>query len=159
MTITCAVIGAGGSARAVCYGLRERGAAVTVYARDPEKARILAAEFDAAAAPLDEFRGAADILVNCTPIGMHGHSEGQSPVPAERLRDVELVYDLIYTPEETALLAAARAAGSRTLGGLEMLLAQAGEQFRLWTGLQAPLDVMGASLFQGEHHGQPEPKQ
>ncbi|MFN0084121.1 MAG: shikimate dehydrogenase [Blastocatellia bacterium] len=154
-----AVIGAGGSARAVCFGVREREADVTVYARDPEKARLLAEEFGARAAPIEAFRGEADILINCTPIGMHGHSEGRSPLRAESLRGVRLVYDLIYTPEETALLRAARAAGCATLGGMEMLLAQAGEQFRLWTGLPAPLDVMGASILQREHHGQPQPQQ
>ncbi|MDX2029322.1 MAG: shikimate dehydrogenase [Blastocatellia bacterium] len=154
-----AVIGAGGSARAVCFGASERKADVTVYARDPEKARLLAAEFGAKAASIDAFQGEADILINCTPIGMHGHSEGQSPIRADALQGVGLVYDLIYTPEETALLRAARAAGRPTLGGLEMLLAQAGEQFRLWTGLSAPLDVMGASIFQREHHGQPEAQQ
>lgn len=137
-----AVLGAGGSARAVCYGLQQRGAAVTIYAREARKAETLAAEFNAQAATLDQFTGAADVVINCTPIGMHGHSEGQSPVAAERLQGVRLVYDLVYNPEQTALLAAAQAAGCQTLGGLAMLVAQAAEQFRLWTGQAAPLAVM-----------------
>jgi shikimate dehydrogenase len=66
------------------------------------------------------------------------------------LRGVKLVYDLVYTPEETALLRAARAAGCRTLGGLAMLVGQAVEQFRLWTGLEAPVDVMWQAVRPGE---------
>jgi 3-dehydroquinate dehydratase/shikimate dehydrogenase len=141
-----AVLGAGGSARAVCYGLRQRGANVTIYARDVRKAQSLADEFSLAIAPLSSFAGAAEVVINCTPIGMHGHSEGQSPIPAETLPGVRLVYDLIYTPEQTALLAAARRAGCRTLGGLTMLVAQAAEQFRLWTGTEPPMDAMRSSL-------------
>jgi 3-dehydroquinate dehydratase / shikimate dehydrogenase len=137
-----AVIGAGGSARAICYGLSERGAETTVYARDPQKSQLLADEFKTRAGTIDGFDGRADLVINCTPIGMRGHSEGQSPVRAEQVRRVKLVYDLVYNPEETALLGDARAAGCRTLGGLAMLVGQAAEQFRLWTGLDAPVDVM-----------------
>ena len=140
-----AVIGAGGSARAVCFGLQERGAEVTIFARDMRKAEKLAAAFGARAEKLNDFNG-GDVIINCTPIGMHGHSEGQSPLSAEQLGGSRLVYDLIYTPEETALLAGARAAGCPTLGGLAMLVAQAGEQFKLWTGREAPLDAMRAAL-------------
>lgn len=137
-----AVIGAGGSARAICYGLQQRGADVTLYARDTAKAQVLAAEFGARVAPLEAFAGGVDVVINCTPLGMHGHSEGQSPLPPESLRGVRLVYDLVYTPEETRLLEDARAAGCQTLGGLAMLVGQAAEQFRLWTGLEAPREVM-----------------
>jgi 3-dehydroquinate dehydratase/shikimate dehydrogenase len=144
-----AVIGAGGSARAICDGLSERGADATIYARNIAKAQPLAAEFNAQTASLESFRGQADVVINCTPIGLHGHSEGQSPISAESLQGVKLVYDLIYTPEETALLRDARAAGCRTLGGLAMLVAQAAEQFRLWTDLDAPLDVMWQAARQG----------
>ncbi len=107
---------------------------MTIYARDVKKARPLADEFKTQTAPLASFNGAADIVINCTPIGMHGHSEGQSPLKAESLRGVKLVYDLIYTPEATALLTAAEQCGCQTLGGLAMLCGQAAEQFRLWTG-------------------------
>ncbi|MFZ4629103.1 MAG: shikimate dehydrogenase [Blastocatellia bacterium] len=137
-----AVIGAGGSARAICYGLQLRGAVVTLHARDVAKARVLAKEFGAAVAPLSDFAGNVEVVINCTPVGMQGHSEGESPLPAESLRGVGLVYDLVYTPEETRLLREARAAGCRTLGGLEMLIGQAAEQFRLWTGQEAPLEAM-----------------
>jgi 3-dehydroquinate dehydratase/shikimate dehydrogenase len=141
-----AVIGAGGSARAICYGLRERGAEVTIFSRDLRKAEPLTEEFNTKTALLEQFAGDADIVINCTPIGMHGHSEGQSLLRAESLQNVKLVYDLIYTPEETALLREAKAAGCQTLGGLAMLVGQAGEQFRLWTGLEAPVELMKRAL-------------
>ncbi|HMV49561.1 MAG TPA: shikimate dehydrogenase [Blastocatellia bacterium] len=141
-----AVLGAGGSARAICHGLRERGAEVTIYSRDLGKAAPLAEEFDAKTALLEAFAGDADLVINCTPIGMHGHSEGQSLLRADSLRQVKLVYDLIYTPEETALLSEAKAAGCQTLGGLAMLVGQAMEQFRLWTGAEAPSELMKQAL-------------
>jgi 3-dehydroquinate dehydratase / shikimate dehydrogenase len=137
-----AVIGAGGSARAICYGLSRSGAEVTIYARDLLKAHPLADEFKTRTAALESFKGEADVVINCAPVGMSGHSEGRSLIKAESLEGVKLVYDLIYTPEETALLADAKRAGCRTLGGLSMLVGQAAEQFRLWTGLEAPVDVM-----------------
>jgi 3-dehydroquinate dehydratase/shikimate dehydrogenase len=137
-----AVLGAGGAARAICYGLNERGADATIYSRDLHKAQPLADEFKARTAPLGSFKGEADVIINCTPVGMRGHSEGQSPVKAETLSGVNLVYDLVYNPEATVLLREAREAGGRTLGGLAMLVGQAAEQFRLWTGLEAPVDVM-----------------
>ncbi|MBO0722730.1 MAG: shikimate dehydrogenase, partial [Blastocatellia bacterium] len=137
-----AVIGAGGSARAICYGLSERGAEIIVYARDPQKAEALAAEFAARSGPIEEFKGWADIVFNCTPMGMRGHNEGRSPLKTEQLQGVKLVYDLVYNPEETMLLYQAREVGCRTIGGLAMLVGQAAEQFRLWTGVEAPVDVM-----------------
>jgi 3-dehydroquinate dehydratase / shikimate dehydrogenase len=137
-----AVIGAGGSARAICHGLSRRGAEVTIYARDFKKAQPLADEFKARIASLESFNGEADVVINCSPVGMSGPSKGLSLIKAESLEGVKLVYDLIYTPEETALLVDAKQAGCRTLGGLAMLVGQAVEQFRLWTGLEAPVDVM-----------------
>lgn len=137
-----AVIGAGGAARAICYGLSERGAQVTVFARNQNKAQMLADEFSAHAALIENFDGKTDIVINCTPLGMQGHDEGTSPLSAERLNGVKLVYDLIYNPVETALLKDARTAGCQTLSGLAMLIGQAAEQFRLWTGQDAPVELM-----------------
>ncbi|HZF41752.1 MAG TPA: shikimate dehydrogenase, partial [Blastocatellia bacterium] len=135
-------IGAGGSARAICYGLSQRRAGVTIYTRELKKAQPLADEFKTRIASLESFSGEADVVINCAPVGMSGHSEGRSLIKAESLEGVKLVYDLIYTPEETALLGEAKRAGCRTLGGMAMLVGQAAEQFRLWTGLEAPVDVM-----------------
>ena len=142
-----AVLGAGGAARAVCYGLSERDAVTTVYARDVVKAQTLADEFNAAVAPLAEFNGECDVVINCTPIGMKGYGEGKSPVPATSLRGVKLVYDLVYNPQLTQLLSDAQQAGCVTLGGLTMLTTQACEQFRLWTGEVVPVKLMWQAVM------------
>lgn len=141
-----AIIGAGGAARAICYGLQQRGASVTIYARDVHKAQTLAEEFNAQAAAISDLRGNVDLVINCTPVGMQGHNEGTSPINADALKNVRLVYDLIYNPRETQLLIEAKAAGCQTLGGMAMLLGQAAEQFRLWTGEEAPLTVMWQAI-------------
>ncbi len=141
-----AIIGAGGAARAICYGLQQRGASVTIYARDVRKAQTLADEFNANAAAISDFHGDADIVIHCTPVGMQGHNQDASPINADNLQNVRLVYDLIYNPQETQLLKEAKAAGCQTLGGMAMLLGQAAEQFRLWTGEEAPLDVMWRAI-------------
>ncbi len=141
-----AIIGAGGAARAICFGLLERGASVTVYARDVHKAQTLAADFNINTASISNFKGNADIVINCTPVGMQGHDEGSSPIDTDTLYHVRLVYDLIYNPLETQLLKAAKAAGCQTLSGMAMLIGQAAEQFRLWTGENAPTDVMWQSI-------------
>lgn len=136
-----AVIGAGGAARAVCSGLMKQGADVTIYARDIKKAEKLAYEFNMDWSEIDTYCLDSnccrpnDIVINCTPIGMHDHSEGQSPVETDFLYKVKLVYDLIYTPEQTQLLKDAEAAGCKTLGGMAMLKAQAEAQFKLWTNV------------------------
>lgn len=137
-----AILGAGGAARAICYGLQQRGASVTIYARDLHKAQTLADEFSAQAAAIADFHGNTDIVINCTPVGMQDHNQDASPVNADALHNVQLVYDLIYNPLETQLLKDAKAASCQTLGGMAMLLGQAAEQFRLWTGEDAPLDMM-----------------
>lgn len=129
-----AVIGAGGSARAICYGLSQRGALVTIFARNIQKAISLTKEFNVQLLPLNDFNGSFDILINCTPIGMLHHSNGDLVISPEKLKGIKLVYDLVYTPIETALLIRAKNHGCQTLSGLAMLAGQAAEQFRLWTG-------------------------
>ncbi len=144
-----AVIGAGGAARACVHALLREGAGVTVFARDPQKAEALAAEFGARSAVLPdlaELPGRSfsefDILVNATPLGMSGKAEGKTPAQARHLAGLKLVYDLIYTPLETPLLIEAAAAGVETLGGLEMLIAQAAEQQFIWTGRRPSPELM-----------------
>ena len=83
----------------------------------------------------------ADILLHCSPIGMHP-KEDDSLVPAEMFREPMVVFDAVYNPRRTRLLCDAQAAGCRTIEGIEMFLGQAYVQFELWTGRQAPRDVM-----------------
>jgi 3-dehydroquinate dehydratase/shikimate dehydrogenase len=141
-----AVIGAGGAARALLWSLDERGARATVFARDAERGRQVAAEFDADAASLDGARfDGFDVVVNATPLGTRGARESKTPAVAAQLRGARVAYDLVYNPSDTLFQQEARAAGCRVIGGLGMLVAQAEEQFRLWTGLEPPPGVMMAA--------------
>jgi 3-dehydroquinate dehydratase/shikimate dehydrogenase len=135
--LRAAVLGAGGSARAVTVALTGAGAIVTVHARDRERAQRLAEASGAQAAAWPPASGSWELLVNCTPVGMHPAVE-VTPVPAELLTGA-VVYDLVYNPLETRLLADARRAGCQPIGGLDMLVAQAQDQFHWWTG-QRPAD-------------------
>jgi shikimate dehydrogenase len=95
-----------------------------------------------ASAGLDALAGLAwDVLVNATPLGS-GACPGQSPVPPEALRRGGVVFDMVYEPRDTPLLAAAKARGCTTIDGVEMLVAQAVGQFEAWTGASAPGEAM-----------------
>jgi 3-dehydroquinate dehydratase/shikimate dehydrogenase len=144
--LRCAVVGAGGAARAAIWALKQGGADVTVFARDKTKAEFLSKTFGVKYQQLlpRSFAG-YDLLVNATPLGTRGNRENESAVTAEQLRGVRLAYDLVYNPSETRFLRAAHAAGCETIGGLEMLIAQAVAQFKLWTGKQPNVDVMRAA--------------
>jgi 3-dehydroquinate dehydratase/shikimate dehydrogenase len=138
-----AVLGAGGAARAVLWQLRREGARTTIFARDLPRAANTAEQFGAELAPLgDASFGDFDVVINTTPLGTRGALVDESVVTASQLRGASLVYDLVYNPPETRLLREARAAGCRVLGGLPMLIAQAAEQFRLWTNQEPPPFVM-----------------
>ena len=162
------LLGAGGAARAVAYALSSVGvASLTIANRTVERARRLAEVLSigaiAKAVPIERDALAAnngwDLIVNTTTLGMwHSAGEGQSPLPASLIPSHALVYDLVYNPSETPLLREAKAAGARTLGGLPMLVYQGAAAFQLWTGKEAPLEVMfeaarkalGAMGSQGE---------
>ncbi|HYY57965.1 MAG TPA: shikimate dehydrogenase, partial [Pyrinomonadaceae bacterium] len=139
----CAVIGAGGAARAALWALQREGAETTLFARKPEKARPLAEKFGARCAQLEcaRFDG-YELVINATPLGTRGESESETPATASQLRGAGLVYDLVYNPPETRFMLEALEAGCECIGGLPMLVAQAAEQFRLWSGEDAPLEVM-----------------
>lgn len=139
------VLGAGGAARAAVYGLQARGARVRVLNRTPARARALADALGAdGSGPLEALdRAPWDVLVNTTSVGL---GEDASPVAAESLLPGTLVMDTVYEPERTRLLRDAEARGARTVGGKWMLVHQAAEQVRIWTGEQPPLEVMAAAF-------------
>ncbi len=141
-----AILGAGGAARAACVALRRVGGKVTVHARRTDAAQAVAAELGVASAPYPPLPGCWDILINATPAGTWPRV-GESPMPSEALGP-GLVYDLVYNPERTQLLADAEAAGCRTLGGLAMLIAQAAAQCHWWTGAAPPTSAMAAAARQ-----------
>jgi shikimate 5-dehydrogenase len=129
--------------------LQQQGAGVTLFARDTDKARLLAAEcgIDCETLWAKPFTG-YDILLNATPLGSFGEQVQQTPVTSEQLAGVRLAYDLVYNPTETEFLRQAKRAGCDTLSGLEMLIAQAALQFKLWTGRSAPTQVMTTAASQ-----------
>lgn len=146
----CAIIGAGGGARAALWALRKEGAHVVLFARNHDKARAVADEFGVDCRPLSTDRfNAFDIVINATPLGTHGELEHDTPATADQLRGVRLAYDLVYNPHETRFLREARSAGCETLGGIEMLVTQAFEQFKVWTGREPDLEVMRTAAIRG----------
>jgi len=137
-----AIVGAGGASRAAAFALVRAGAHVTVFARRAEQAAEVAAATGCAAAGLDSLPGLRwDVLLNATPVGS-GALPDRSPVPARILRPGAVVFDMVYEPCETVLLASARAKGCVAIDGVEMLVAQAVGQFEAWTGQLAPAEAM-----------------
>ena len=148
------LLGAGGSARAAAFCLARVGIAkLTIANRTAERGRSLADDLSGqivsieavglARDSLAEVSKDAQLIVNCTSVGMNGGgSEGQTPLPAALIPSDGLVYDIVYNPPETKLLADATRAGARTLGGLPMLVYQGARSFEIWTGEAAPIDVM-----------------
>jgi shikimate dehydrogenase len=131
------VLGAGGAGRSAAYALKQRGVQVDLVNRTPARAEELARRF----APgvhahgfdaVPRLLAHADLLVNCTSLGLAGKAPLE--VDLAPLKPGAVVYDVIYVPLETALLAAARERGHRTVDGLGMLLQQAGFGFRKWFG-------------------------
>lgn len=139
-----AILGVGGASRALIAGLKAEGANITIYGRDKEKLSYLIKHFGVNGKPFAESdKLSCDLLVNTTPIGMTGwKSDTQIPIKPEALKNCGMVYDLVYNPMMTPLLEEAQRQGIPILGGLDMLIAQAVEQLKLWTGLEPPLEIM-----------------
>jgi shikimate dehydrogenase len=154
-----ALIGAGGSARAVAHALFSAGVSqLTLIARRPGKAAELAALLaehtgrEAAIADLnsDVARQAvlsADLIIDSTSVGMHPNVDVPPVIPPDWMHSGQLVCDLTYNPRETTLLKAARRAGAATLDGAGMLVHQGAIAFEIWTGTQAPVEVMREALL------------
>ncbi|HVN65458.1 MAG TPA: shikimate dehydrogenase [Methanomicrobiales archaeon] len=136
-----AVLGAGGAAAAAVYALLSLDMEVTVLNRTPEKAERLAGRFGCRAGPLSSIRNLRpDVVVNATPVGMH--PDRSSLLSGADLVKGMTVFDLVYTPPETPLLALARSAGCRVVPGTEMFIHQAREQFFHVTGIRVPEPVL-----------------
>jgi shikimate dehydrogenase len=151
------VLGAGGSSRAVVYGLIERGIKrVHLANRTMERARALADQFGPAVHPvawekLDELLPRAGLLVNTTSLGMHG--QPALDVDVNLLASRAIVADLVYVPLETELLKAARASGLETADGLGMLLHQAVRGFELWFGQRPQVTPELRALVEADLRG------
>ncbi|MHB1418962.1 MAG: shikimate dehydrogenase [Bacillota bacterium] len=155
---TIVLVGAGGACRAIALTLASKGAKrLFIVNRTLPRAEAVAAEVNGStgvhARPLsldnrslEEALEKADILVNTSPVGMYPHTDVEPVVPEELLNSRLLVCDLVYNPKETTLLQAAARRGCRTLSGLGMLVYQGAEAFKLWTRVDAPVDVMRAAV-------------
>lgn len=153
------ILGAGGAARAILWGLCKRRAEyITIGARNAQKADALAKDFltyghvegfDWLSDEFKELMQSADIVINTTPLGMYPEIDDMPPVDLSLLPEGALVYDIIYNPAETKLLRTARELGYPTLDGLSMLLLQGRESYRLFTDELPDLEVMKAALESG----------
>ena len=140
------VIGAGGSAKAVGFGLIEVGAEVIIANRTAASGKSLADLLGCTFIPLEEVAGvSADVLINTTSVGMEPDNEGIM-VPPSMLSGFSVVMDIVYAPLETRLLREARTAGCQVIDGLAMLLYQGAAQFEIWTGQEAPRRIMRSAL-------------
>ncbi len=154
------LLGSGGAARAIAFTLarKARPGRITILDVDGALLRGLAADLrPASEAPVESAvlsrdalaraMGHADIVVHCTPVGMHPRT-GESLVPPALFRPGQAVFDIVYTPLETKLLADARSRGLTVVSGVEMFLRQAVLQFELFTGAGAPVDVMRRAVME-----------
>ena len=158
------LLGAGGAARAVLWGLiKERVASIHIGVRNPGKAQLLATEFQGTV-PIEVFdwqdpgfqQGLqqADFLVNTTPLGMYPRLDGAPVVDWQYVSPQAFVYDIIYTPVKTKFLQQAEDRGCQILDGEGMLAGQGAAAFQLWTGQKADIAVMKQALRQGLRQAQ-----
>jgi shikimate dehydrogenase len=138
--LRAAVVGAGGAARAVTVALASSGCSVRIHARNRQQAEETAMLTSVDVGPWPPEPGSWDLLINCTPVGMYPRVD-ETPIPADQLTG-RYVYDLVYNPSATRLLRDAAARGCHTIGGLEMLVAQAREQFQWWVETKPQAGVM-----------------
>jgi shikimate dehydrogenase len=150
---TCLVVGNGGSARAIAATLASRGARIIITGRNEERIRSLAGVIrgpePARALPLGSLDSGlmdeVDVIINTTPVGMTPDTDAM-PIPGDLLAPHHAVFDIVYAPHTTRLIAAANAQKCVVIHGIEMLLLQGARQFELWTGTEAPLDVMRSAV-------------
>lgn len=156
------IVGYGGAERAIAYGLAEAGAtAIAICGRRPQGIMEALAQLrstspfpmslEAVSEDERDLRHAveaSDIVVNCTPIGMlHSGSEGTSPIPGHMLQAGQWVSDAVYNPLETELLRLARERGAHPVDGLGMLIYQAVDAIRIWTGKDPPVEIMRSAAM------------
>ncbi len=146
------LLGAGGAARAIAFALAERGACLTIANRTVGRAKELSVGLERKLGVKPKVTGikpwmlagvlkGADILINATAVGMYPRTK-ETLVTSKMMHPNLTVFDIVYQPPYTRLLREAREAGAKTITGLEMLVRQAALSFEIWTGKQAPLEVM-----------------
>ncbi|MBU4232394.1 MAG: shikimate dehydrogenase [Proteobacteria bacterium] len=142
------ILGAGGASRAIAYGIIQAGGRVSLTDIDAARAAALVHDLGAQAIPPEALETCdATILVNATPVGMTPDVDG-IPIDPDLLGRFGVVMDIVYQPLQTRLLREAEAHGCATIDGLQMLIHQATAQFELWTGKEAPAEVMARAAYQ-----------
>ena len=151
------IAGAGGASRAISFYIAKYGAeSLTILNRNVEKAESLAGDVldsgligevnSDSISEIGNCLAESDILIDTTPLGMHPHIDDEPIACAEAMHDDLVVFDAVYNPNETSLLKEAIKAGAKPVYGIKMLLYQGAESFRIWTGRDAPVDVMEDAL-------------
>ena len=137
------ILGSGGTAKAIGFGVKEKGGRLTVtYNKNKERGESLAKELDCELVyARDAGIRAIDVLINCSPVGMRP-DVNQSPFLARDFKEGMVVFDSVYNPLETRLLREAKSAGCTVIPGSELFVNQAARQFELWTGQTAPIEIM-----------------
>jgi shikimate dehydrogenase len=142
------LLGAGGAARSAVYGLAQEGANIGIINRTADRAQQLIADVGVKARVMtfaDTEDWYVDLVVNCTSVGMWPKAD-ECPWPDEVIfPEGATVYDMVYRPERTRLLEKAEVHGGRAIGGLGMLVRQGAASFKIWTGEEAPVEVMLAA--------------
>ncbi|MHA1943818.1 MAG: shikimate dehydrogenase family protein, partial [Candidatus Thorarchaeota archaeon] len=152
------ILGAGGAASTVAYSLVKEGASrLDILNRTQSHAETLAkrltpggtCEICIATMPTEEFDfGESDLIINCTPIGMSGHSVSESPLRTTSIPSDVVVMDLVYNPRRTLLLQEAEKAGCKTIDGTGMLVHQGATALEKWIGKKPPIEVMRKAVVQ-----------
>ena len=143
-----AIIGAGGAARAIGYGVLKEGGRPHILNRSREKGEKLAEFLRVPFHPIEQLNQIpCDILINTTPVGMHPNVDDM-PISKKLLNDHMVVMDIIYNPIKTRLLEAAEKIGAEVINGLPMFVYQGARQFELWTGDAAPVDLMREVVYE-----------
>lgn len=147
------IVGAGGAARAIVYGLIREGSRVTIYNRTVSKGEKLAQDFGARfggglaeLSSIEEY----DILVNATSVGFHAPDE--SAIPSTILKEGKIVLDVVFIPPQSKLIQDAESRSCIAISGIRMLVHQAAHQFELYTGKRAPFEVMERALLERIRH-------
>ncbi|MBW2607690.1 MAG: shikimate dehydrogenase [Deltaproteobacteria bacterium] len=142
-----AILGAGGAARSVGYGIISEGGRLTILNRTKDKGEKLAADLGSEFCPLEDFKRVKyDILINTTPVGMEPNVDGM-PIEKKHLNKGMIVMDIVYNPLKTRLLRVAEDMGCKTIDGVSMFVFQGAGQFELWTGKKAPVDLMRKTVL------------
>jgi shikimate dehydrogenase len=142
-----AIVGAGGGARAIGFGIHQEGGRLTIINRSGQRGEQLADDLGCDFKLLAEVKKLSyDIVINATPIGMTPH-EDRTPVKPELLEGGTVVMDTVYNPLKTRLLKDADKAGCRTIDGVSMLVHQGAFQFEMWTSQKAPVEIMRRAVL------------